>query len=144
MPRPPFLRCGGALIAAAALLASCTTEHYAGPPMAREQLAVINTGTTVVRQIDGQTRRGGAFDVSQFEVAPGPHHLALVFELPARSIGLKTLPAQAGIGMCLLDFSAEAGKQYYLGSRASGEPNDPHWNGKWEAWVRDPTLSADN
>ena len=123
-------------------LAGCTAQLRAERPPGG--FAVINVGSTVVRQIDGQRRRGGAFDASTFEVDPGPHRLALVFALPARSLGLKTLPAQDGVGVCELEFEARAGHQYYLVARPIGDFNSPRWNGAWEAWVRDPAVAADD
>lgn len=138
------------LLAVALALTGCTA-HLAptqtadgGSAKPAGALAVINVGTTVVRQIDGQKRRGGAFDVSAFEVAPGTHHLVLVFDLPARAIGLKALPAQAGVGVCELTFEAQAGRQYYLVARPLGDFNSPRWSGAWEAWVRDPAVSAED
>lgn len=130
-------------IAAAALaLAGCTAQLR--DARAPGGFAVINVGSTVVRQIDGQHRRGGAFDASTLEVDPGPHRLVLVFELPARSLGLKALPAQAGVGVCALEFEARAGHQYYLIARPTGDFNSPRWPGTWEAWVRDPAVAADD
>ena len=125
-------------------LAGCTAHLSPGEGQAPGDLAVINVGSTVVRQIDGQHRRGGAFDVAAFEVTPGPHRLVLVFELPARSLGLKSLPAQAGIGVCELDFEARSGRQYYLLARPLGDFNSPRWSGAWEALVRDPAIASDD
>ena len=133
-----------AALAALLVASGCTTRLYEGPVRNATEVAVIHVGTTVVREIDGQKRRGGVFDVSQFEVQPGPHHLALVFELPARSIGMRTFPAQAGTGMCVLEFTAAVGKQYYLGSRAREEFAAPRWDGVWEGWVRDPSVSSED
>jgi hypothetical protein len=124
--------------------AGCTGRLYAGPQRPTERIALIHVGSVIVRQIDGDRRRGGAFDVSRFEVPPGTHRLTLVFELPARTYGLKSLPAQSGEGTCELVFAAEAGKQYYLGARPRGEPTSRRWRGEWEAWVRDPTVSAED
>ncbi|MBX3026956.1 hypothetical protein KF840_18775 [bacterium] len=132
------------LVAAALVLAGCTAHMSPTPPRSPGEVAVINVGSTVVREIDGQHRRGGAFDVSAFEVAPGPHHLTLVFELPARALGLKSLPAQAGTGVCELTFEAQAGRQYYLLARPLGDFNSPRWSGAWEAWIRDPAIAADD
>lgn len=132
------------LAAAVLTLAGCTARLSPDEGRPAGDLAVINVGSTVVRQIDGQHRRGGAFDVSAFEIAPGPHRLALVFELPARSLGLKSLPAQAGIGVCELAFEARAGRQYYLLARPLGDFNSPRWSGAWEAWVRDPAIASDD
>jgi hypothetical protein len=131
---------------AAALFAAsgCATRLYEGPPLPREQVAVIHAGTTIVRGIDGKPRRGGVFDASELDVTPGAHRLVLVFERPARSLGLKALPAQAGVGTCVLELTAAAGKHYFLGSRVRGEINDPRWDGAWEGWVRDPTVSSDD
>jgi Endonuclease/Exonuclease/phosphatase family len=133
-----------AALAALLVATGCTTRLYEGPVRSAGEVAVIHVGTAVVREIDGQKRRGGAFDVGQFEVQPGPHRLALVFALPARSVGMKTFPAQTGTGMCVLEFSTAAGKQYYLGSRARGEFHVPRWDGSWEGWVRDPSLSSED
>lgn len=132
------------LAAAVLTLAGCTARLSPDEGRPAGDLAVINVGSTVVRQIDGQHRRGGAFDVSAFEVTPGPHRLLLVFELPARSLGLKSLPAQAGIGVCELAFEARAGRQYYLLARPLGDFNSPRWSGAWEAWVRDPAIASDD
>lgn len=131
---------------ALALLAfgGCTARLYEGEARRREDVAVIHVGDTVVRRVDGQGRRGGALDVSSFEVPPGPHRLRLVFELPSRNLGMKILPAQPGIGVCDLAFEARAGRQYYLGARAVGDISDPRWPGTWEAWVRDPAVSEDD
>jgi hypothetical protein len=132
------------LLAIALTLTGCTAHLGARGARPQTDLAVINVGSTVVRQIDGERRRGGAFDVSAFEVAPGPHHLVLVFSLPARSLGLKSLPAQDGIGVCELAFEAQAGRQYYLLARPLGEFNSARWSGAWEAWVRDPAIASDD
>jgi hypothetical protein len=131
-----------AMVAPLLLAAACTQRLYAGPPLAAEQVAEIHVGTAVVREIDGVQRRGGAVDVAQFEVTPGAHRLVLVFELPARTLGMRTLPAQAGEGTCVLELMADAGRQYYLGSRPRGDANTPRWDGAWEAWARDPTASS--
>ncbi|MFN8641214.1 MAG: hypothetical protein U0802_05975 [Candidatus Binatia bacterium] len=139
---PPRLRRRLARAGACLVLAGCTAElHGARPPGG---FATINVGSTVVRQIDGQHRRGGAFDAAAFEVDPGPHRLVLVFELPARSIGLKTLPAQPGVGVCELQFEARAGHEYFLVARPLGEFSGPRWSGAWEAWVRDPAVAAED
>ena len=132
------------LLAAAALVAGCTAQVYEGEQRAEGERAVINVGSTVVRQIDGQRRRGGAFDVAAFEVTPGPHQLVLVFELPARSLGLKSLPAQPGIGVCELNFEAQGGREYYLVARPVGDFNSSRWPGTWEAWIRDPAIAGDD
>jgi hypothetical protein len=140
--RPIRARC---LVATAALaIAGCTAQVYEGEHRATGDLAVINVGSTVVRQIDGQHRRGGAFDVEAFEVEPGPHQVVLVFELPARALGLKSLPAQPGVGVCELKFEARPGRQYYLVARPLGDFNSPRWRGNWEAWVRDPAIASDD
>ena len=125
------------------LASACTGRDYAGPPRPPEQVAIIHVGNAVVRELDGEKRRGGAFDYRHFEVEPGPHRLTLVFELTARSLGGKAIPAQPGEGVCVLEFTAQAGKQYYLGSGPRGEWV-ANWNGAWEAWVRDPTLDQEN
>jgi hypothetical protein len=124
------------------VLAGCTA-HGRGPH-SQGGFAEIDVGSTVVRQLDGQHRRGGTFDASTFEVDPGPHRLVLVFALPARSIGLKALPAQAGIGVCELEFEARAGHRYYLGARPLGDSHSPSWPGTWEAWVRDPAVASED
>ena len=80
--------------------AACSERLYEGPPLPQEQVAVIQVGNTIVREIDGKARRGGAFDVGQFEVVPGTHHLTLVFEEPPQTLGVKTLPARTGEGTC--------------------------------------------
>lgn len=129
---------------AAGLLAGCTARLYEASDQRREDLAIIHVGSTIVRKIDGQGRRGGALDVGSFEVGPGTHRLRLVFELPSRNMGMKILPAQPGIGVCDLTFEAQAGRQYYLGARAVGDINDPRWPGTWEAWVRDPAVADDD
>jgi hypothetical protein len=126
------------------LAPACTRRLYEGPQLSPEEVAVIQVGTTTVREIDGEHRRGGAFDVSEFEVAPGHHRLLLVLELPARSVGMKTIPAQAGAGVCVLEFNAEAGRQYFLGSRPRGDWPAIRWDGAWEGWVRDPSISSDD
>src|SRR5215472_9175570 len=132
-----------ATLAPLLLAAACTSHHYTGPVLPPEQVATIDVGNAVVREIDGERRRGGAFDVGHFEVNPGSHRLQLVFELPARRVGVKMVPAQAGEGVCVLEFSAEAGKQYYLGSRPRSE-TVPRWNGAWEGWVRDPSVTSED
>ena len=133
-----------AALALVLLAAGCTKRLYEGPPLQTEQVAVIHVGNAVVREIDGQKRRGGLFDVSHFEVTPGPHRLMLVFELAARTIGMKTIPAQAGTGTCVLELNAEAGRQYYLGSRPTGEWHTPRWDGSWESWVHDPSVTSES
>jgi hypothetical protein len=132
-----------ATVALLLLAAACTSHHYPGPVLPPEQLAPIDVGNAVVREIDGERRRGGMFDVSRFEVTPGPHRLRLVFELPARRVGMKMVPAQAGEGVCVLEFTAEARKLYYLGSRPRSE-TIPRWNGAWEGWVRDPSVTSED
>lgn len=135
---------GRVAIAAALLVGGCTKRLYEGPPLPREQVAVIHAGNAIVRGIDGTPRRGGAFDASEFEVTPGPHRLVLVFERPALNLGMKTLPTQPGAGICVLEFTTAAGRHYFLGSRVRGELHNPHWDGAWEGWVRDPTVSSDD
>lgn len=141
MPAPRAL-C--ALAGALLLAAGCSKRLYEGPPRPAAHVAVIVVGSTVVREIDGVKRRGGPFDASTFEVPPGAHRLSLVFELAAHSIGMKSIPAKPGEGRCVLAFTAEAGRQYYLGSRALGDWSGHRWDGRWEAWVRDPSVSADD
>jgi len=132
-------RCCVAMLA----LSGCTgtARLYEGAPRAPGDVAVVHVGSTVVRGIDGQPRRGGAFDVAAFELPPGPHELTLVFELPARTIGIRSLPAQSGTGTCVLSFEAVAGRQYFLGARASDDLS-LHWDGSWQAWVRDPSIDT--
>ena len=125
------------------LAGACTGRRYEGPPRPPEQVATINVGSTIVREIDGEKRRGGAFDYRRFEVEPGAHRLTLVFELTARALATKDIPAQAGEGICILEFTALPGKQYYLGSGPRGVWTT-HWKGAWEAWVRDPTLDKES
>lgn len=125
------------------LVSACTGRRYAGPPRPAEQVAVIHVGNALVREFDGEKRRGGAFDFSHFEVEPGPHRLTLVFELTTRTLGSKDIPLQAGEGVCVLEFTAQPGKQYYLGSGPRGEWTT-HWKGAWEGWVRDPTLASES
>lgn len=141
--QPIDLRLRFFFFAAAGLaLAGCTAQLHGARPAGG--FAVINVGSTVVRRIDGQYRRGGTFDAATFEVDPGPHRLVLVFELAARSLGLKALPTQPGIGVCELEFEARAGHQYYLVARPVGDFNSPRWAGTWEAWVRDPAVASDD
>ncbi|MDX2166157.1 MAG: hypothetical protein SF182_03815, partial [Deltaproteobacteria bacterium] len=133
---------GLALVLLAA--AGCgTARMYEGEPRSAGEVATINVGSTIVRAVDGQPRRGGAFDAETLELPPGPHQLTLVFELPARSIGIRSLPAQVGVGTCVLAFEAVAGHQYYLLARAHGEIG-ARWDGTWEAWVRDPAVAHEN
>ncbi|MEO8602126.1 MAG: endonuclease/exonuclease/phosphatase family protein [bacterium] len=120
-----------------------TARLYEGAPRTAGEVAVVNVGSTIVRAIDGQPRRGGAFDAIAFELPPGPHELTLVFELPARTVGIRSLPAQQGSGTCVLAFEAAAGKQYFLGARASSDVS-LHWNGSWSAWVRDPSTATED
>jgi Endonuclease/Exonuclease/phosphatase family len=133
---------GRGALAVLAFVGGCTQRRYEGPPLAAEQVATINVGTALVREIDGEKRRGGAFDFGRFEVTPGPHVLTLVFEVPKQTIGLRDIPRQAGEGTCVLSFTAQPGKDYYLGSRPRGDITTGRWNGAWEAWVRDPTLDT--
>ena len=70
--------------------------------------------------------------------------MVLVFELPARALGLKSLPAQPGVGVCELTFEARPGRQYDLVARPLGDFNSPRWRGDWEAWVRDPAIASDD
>ena len=144
MPRGMLGTTGSVLIAV--LLGGCgATRLYEGPALPASQVAVIHAGGTIVRGIDGRHRRGGVFDVDRFEVAPGAHSVVLVFEVPAQSIGVKTIPARRGEGHCTIEFVAEAGKQYWLASRPAGTGwTGPHWDGKWEAWVRDPSIGAED
>jgi hypothetical protein len=132
-----------AVLALLLCAAACTSHHYVGPPLPREQLATIDVGTAVVREIDGERRRGGTFDVGRFEITPGQHRIELVFELPARTVGMKTVPAQKGEGTCVLEFTAVAAKRYSLGSRPRSE-TVPHWNGAWEGWLRDPSIDSED
>lgn len=141
MPAAISIRLCVIAVIAAGLFGGCSARLYEGEARRREDVAVIDVGSTIVRRIDGQARRGGALDVGTFEVHPGPHRLRLVFELPARNMGMKILPAQPGIGVCDLTFDAQAGHRYYLGARAVGDINDPRWPGTWEGWVRDPAVS---
>jgi hypothetical protein len=124
------------------LVCACTQRRYQGPPLPAEQVAVIHVGSTLVREIDGEKRRGGAFDVGTFEVAPGTHTVTLAFLVAKQTLGLRDIPEQAGEGTCALSFTAQPGKQYYLGARPRGEIITGRWNGAWEAWVRDPTLDT--
>jgi hypothetical protein len=144
MPRGELGAAAAALIAV--LLGGCGAKRlYEGPALPASQVAVIHVGRTIVRGIDGHLRRGGVFDVDRFEVAPGAHSVVLVFEVPEHSIGVKTIPARRGEGRCTIEFVAEAGKQYWLASRPAGTGwPGPHWNGKWEAWVRDPSIGAED
>jgi hypothetical protein len=133
--------------AALALLlttAGCGTARlYEGAPRTAGEVATIIVGSTIVRAVDGAPRRGGAFDAEALELPPGPHQLTLVFELPARTIGIRSLPAQEGIGTCVLSFDTVAGHQYFLVARAHGEIG-ARWDGSWEAWVRDPAVAHEN
>jgi len=124
--------------------AGCSSQMYEGAPRAAPQVAIINVGSTVVREINGQPRRGGAFDVGHFEVAPGRHRITLVFERPARSLGLKTLPAETGDGVCVLTFEVIGNRQYYLGARAHGDDTNPRWDRRWQGWVRDPASVGED
>jgi hypothetical protein len=137
----PLARAALALLLSAA---GCGTARlYEGAPRTASEVATIYVGGTIVRAVDGAPRRGGAFDAEALELPPGPHQLTLVFELPARTIGIRALPAQEGIGTCVLSFDTVAGHQYYLVARAHGEIGS-RWDGSWEAWVRDPAVAHEN
>jgi hypothetical protein len=128
------------------LLASCGTERlYPGPKLPPQEVAVVHVGDTIVLQVDGTRRRGGYLSRPRIEVTPGRHTLALVFEKAARPVGSKEMPAMRGEGTCTLELDAQAGKQYWLGARAVGEDwTGLRWEGKWTAWIRDPSVSDED
>lgn len=127
---------------AVAAATGCATLPSIGSPEPDEWSAIIHTGGTTVREIDGELRRGGTFDTRHFRVAPGRHRLALVLHVPARTVGLRDVPAQRGEGTCVLEFIARAGHQYWLGARPIGDTwASGRWDGRWEGWVRDPASN---
>lgn len=131
---------------ASLFLAGCGTERfYEGAQLPPEDIAIIHVGDTIVLQVDGKGRRGGFFGSPRIAVAPGQHTLTLAFEKPARSVGAKEMPAMRGDGTCTLELAAEAGKQYWLGAQAVGEDwTGLRWDGKWRAWVRDPSVADED
>ena len=140
-----MLGAAGSVLIAVSLGGCGAKRLYEGPALPSSQVAVIHAGGTIVRQIDERRRRGGVFDADRFEVAPGAHSVVLVFEVSEQSIGVKTIPARRGEGRCTIEFVAEAGKQYWLASRPAGTGwPGPHWDRKWEAWVRDPSIGAED
>lgn len=139
-----LLSLAGLAYLSAAGCSSQLSQMYEGAPRAARDVAIINVGSTIVRAINGQPRRGGAFDVGHFEVAPGLHRLTLVFERPARSLGMKTLPAEAGDGVCVLTFEVVGNRQYFLGARAHGDDTNPRWDRRWQGWVRDPASAGED
>lgn len=117
-------------------LAGCARRLYSGAELSRDEVAVIHAGNTTVRDIDGKFGFGSAFVTKQFEVAPGPHRVAMALDFPARSIGSRDVPAQSGIGTCVVEFVAVAGAEY----RLEGQPLDTDWvlqgwDGRWEGRV---------
>lgn len=135
-----------ASLVALLLLAACGTERfYEGAKLPPEDIAVIHVGDTIVLRVDGKGRRGGFFGSPRVAVAPGQHTLTLAFEKQARSVGAKEMPAMRGEGTCTLEVAAEAGKQYWLGAQAVGEDwTGLRWDGKWRAWVRDPSVTGED
>jgi hypothetical protein len=108
-------------------------------------VAVIHVGDTIVLEVDGVRRRGGFFGSPRIEVKPGPHTVTLTFDKPSRSVGAKEMPAMRGEGTCTLELAAQAGKQYWLGSRAVGPDwTGLRWDGKWRAWARDPSVGDED
>jgi hypothetical protein len=132
-----------ALTLAALFSSACTRQLYDGPPLPASDVAVVHVGQTSVLNIDGRFGFAIPLGTRRFELAPGPHRVILAFERPATTIGVRDVPAQRGEGTCTLDFVAEAGAQYWLGSRAVGADwTMQRWDGKWEGWIRDPSVSA--
>jgi hypothetical protein len=134
------------LLIAALLLSGCGTDRfYAGAKLPPEQVAVFHVGDTIVLHVDGVPRRGGYFGSPRIEVMPGRHTFTLAFEKAARPVGAKEMPPMRGEGTCTLEIAAEVGKQYWFGSRAAGADwTGLRWDGKWQAWVRDPSVGDEN
>lgn len=123
----------------------CTRQLYDGPALPPSEVAVIHVGDTTVLNVDDRFGFALPVGAKRFEVAPGRHRVKLAYDKPATTIGLRDIPAHRGEGFCVVDFVAEAGRQYQLGSRAVGTDwTVQRWDGKWEAWVRDPSLSEGN
>lgn len=136
---------GSAALWLALCASACTRQLYAGSPLPQGEVAVIHVDDTTVLNIDDRYGLARPLGVQKFEVAPGPHRIILAHDKPARTIGLHDIPAHRGEGICVVDFVAEAGREYRLGSRAVGTDwTMQRWDGKWEGWVRDPSLSEGN
>lgn len=143
--RAPLIALRSSLIAVLFLGACGTERFYEGAKLPPEQVAVFHVGDTIVLQVDGKRRRGGYFGSPRIEVTPGHHTLTLAFEKAARPVGAKEMPPMRGEGTCALELTAQAGKQYWLGSRAVGADwTGLHWDGKWRAWVRDPSVAEED
>jgi hypothetical protein len=109
-------------VAAFALPGCGTMQAYSGARLPREQVAVIDRQTHVLRlyygltvmivDIDGLTPKGYEPDI---EILPGEHHVKLPgetrFPLWATPLVLATKPT---IGPSALSFRAEAGGRYKL------------------------------
>lgn len=139
----PALRAG--LFLTLATAAGCTTLYHGFSAVPDANSAVIHSGAVIVREIDGQERRGGVFDVQYFRVAPGKHQVTLVYSLPARTVGVRDVPTQRGQGVCVLDFSVRAGHEYWLGASPIGDAwVAGRWDGRWEGWIRSEASNGDD
>ena len=122
----------------------CTQRLYDGPALPLEASAVVHVGETSVLNVDDRFSFALPPNTRRVELAPGPHRIEIAFDRPATTIGMRDVPAQRGDGSCTIEFTAEAGKNYYLGSRALGTDwTMRRWDGAWEGWIRDPSVSAD-
>ena len=132
-----------AILLAALSVTACTRRFYRGPDLPSDEVVVLHVGGTSILEFDGRyafTKAG----TNRLEIAPGPHRVVLAFDRPATTIGMRDVPALRGPGKCTIDFVAKPGKQYWLGTNAIGTDwTMRNWDGKWEGWVRDPSVAED-
>ncbi len=141
-----YRRCFRTLAVALAALsaAACTRRLYEGPARPADDIAVIDAHQITILDISDKMAFAAAFGAQRFEVTPGNQQVVLAYERPARSIGIRDIPAQRGEGTCIIDFVAEAGKQYEVTGRPLGTDwTMRNWDGKWEGWIRDLSRSGD-
>jgi len=103
----------------------------------------VHVGDATVRSIDGRFDYVLVVGISEFDVKPGPHRVVLAYEKTARSIGYRDVPEKRGEGVCVLDFVAEAGREYQVELVAEGADwTLQRWDGKWKASLRDRALPS--
>lgn len=97
---PPFF------LLVSTLLAGCGTQRmYEGPPLAKDERAIVRADPVVsagspvqlrIRQVDG---REVGLSASSVELAPGPHELLVDCRIAASgSVGRFTVPAEVEAG----------------------------------------------
>ncbi len=140
--RPASIACSIYILAS--LCAPGCTRLYSMGSGTAGGAALVHVGNASIRTIDGRSAFATAL-VKVFEVSPGPHRIVLRFERPARTIGLRDVPARKGVGLCAIDFVAEAGGEYWLGAQPVGDDWTMHrWDGKWEGWMSSSDSDAGN